>query len=407
MGGSQSSTKIAVAVDKSLYNAGEVVRGYVQVTDVQADLALPDISVTFLGSAFTRVRYTKTTGSGKNKKRVKKTATQNHTLVKLDTKVGQVDSSLVSEGASLQWPFEFAIPSDATSSMAPISFGRNKAKITYSVSVHATAPGKLWGTSTTCVQRVELDVVAAPPVLTAPPRIQSDVKVMRCCCIPAGHMQVAAASSLSAYKMGDNPQVTYEVSNESSQDVSYVTVSLVRSVHWNARGHGSSSNSTIVSTKQDGVPIGGKFGFQQEKLGASAQVGPEEAARSVDLEIPSLAYFSTSTPTITCTYSLLVKVKTESEFVRDPEVHLPISTYRLDPCAAAAEIEAGDGEDDDGNDDANDEDEPILVCAVSIAYEPNPAITVRAVEIGDGDATGPAVLVLSAKDVHLVEESKS
>jgi hypothetical protein len=388
MGSSQSSTKIAVAVDKSLYNAGEVVRGYVQVTDLQAAVALPDITVTFIGSAITSVRYSETTGSGENKQTVQKTATQNHTLVKLDTKVGQVDSSLVRDGVSLQWPFEFAIPADATSSMPPIFSGSGKAEITYSVSVHTSAPGKLWGTSTTCVKRVELDVVAAPPVLTVPPRIQTDVKVMRCCCIPAGRMQVAVASSLSAYKMGDNPQVTYEVSNESSQDVSYVTVSLVRSVHWRAEGHGSSSKTTIVSTKQHGVPIGGKFGFQQKKLGASAQVGPEDAARSVDLEIPSLAYVSTSTPTITCAYSLRVKVKTESAFVRDPEVHLAISTYRLDPCAAAAESEAGD-------------------VSLLVAYEPNPAITVCAVEIKDGDATGPAVLMLSVKDVHLTEESKS
>jgi len=382
------NAKISVALDKSLYSAGEVLRGYVQ-TEVLVDGAdLPEISVTLLGSAHTKVRYT--SGSGKNK--THKTATENHTLVKLDTKVGRVDTSLVTKGALLQWPFEFVIPADA------VAGHFDKAKITYSVDVYATTPGVAWGTNTRCAHRVELDVVAAPPILTAPPRIQDDVKVMRCCCIPAGRMVVAASSSLSAYKAGDHPQVTFEVNNQSSQDVSYVEISLVRVVAWRARGHGSRTRSTIVSTRYAGVPIGAKFGFQdQEPGGGAAQVSPEEAARSVALEVPKLSHFSTSTPTITCSYELVVKIKTESGYVRDPTVILPISTYRLDPAAKAEVADAGG---DDG-------DELIIASVVSIEYKPDMAITVYAVEVGNGGASSSSVLKLSAADVLVVPTEKT
>lgn len=43
--------------------------------------------------------------------------------------------------------------------------------------------------STTWLARVPVDVVAAPPLASPPPRLEQGVNVTRCCCIPAGESE--------------------------------------------------------------------------------------------------------------------------------------------------------------------------------------------------------------------------
>ena len=78
MGGSQS-VAVNIALDKPVYVAGEVVRGYADVKVLKDGVVLPDLAVSLSGTTATAVRYTKTTGTGKNKKRVKKTRSRRQT----------------------------------------------------------------------------------------------------------------------------------------------------------------------------------------------------------------------------------------------------------------------------------------------------------------------------------------
>ena len=377
MGGKQS-IQLGVALDKSIYEAGGTVAGFVQV-DVHADdVNLPELGVSLVGSAFTQVEYEVTVGSGDNQRTEKRTASQTVQLLQLDSKVGDIDSSRLVKGARLQCPFSFELPSTLVSSMPVILAGSDRAHISYCVKIMTTTPGMLYGKTTKCVCSVELDVVAAPPALIAPPRVEDDVKVTRCCCIPAGTMRVAAESSLSAYKSGDHPTVSYEVDNQSSQDVSYVEISLERHVWWEAGGHSSRSIKTIVGTRQDGVERGAKFGFDADGSFSKAQIvrAPDQAqssARNMTLEVPNLAHFSTETPTIIVTYKLAIKVKTESSFVRDPKVFLPIIAYRLGPAFVKGDAAVNDGSYDNG-------DDAIVATVVSIEYAPDPALIVQVIE---------------------------
>ena len=232
MGGSQS-VAVNIALDKPVYVAGEVVRGYADVKVLKDGVVLPDLTVSLSGTTATAVRYTKTTGTGKNKKRVKKTARSNITFLMLQAKVGKIEASQLAAAAHLQVPFEFALPADAISSMQKLSFGGNSAAITYRVGVSATKPGMLFGTSTSWLARAEVDVVSAPPQSsTMPVRLEDSVKVTRCCCISAGTMSLGGSSSLSACQNGDAPVVSYDVDNQTSQVLEHVEVSVVRSIHF-------------------------------------------------------------------------------------------------------------------------------------------------------------------------------
>jgi len=161
MGGSQS-VDFGVALEKASYCAGETINGYVQVKVLTKDAKMPEhMTVSLVGNAYTAVRYTKTTGTGKNKKRVKKTARQKENLLNLVANVGNIDESQLVEGAQLQCPFAFEIPAHAASSMK-VGLGLNHAEIKYQLSIYSKAPGKMFGVSTTCLHSIAVEIVSAP-----------------------------------------------------------------------------------------------------------------------------------------------------------------------------------------------------------------------------------------------------
>ena len=384
MGGSHS-VDFGVALEKTSYYSGEIISGYVQVKVLTDDVNVPELSVSLVGNAVTQVRYTTTTGTGENKRRVKETARQTLSLLKLNSKVRSIDKGRLVKGAQLQCPFAFVIPADAVPSMSALFWGRNTAEIKYQLSIYTTTPGKLFGTNTSCVHSVALNIVEAPPQLTAPPRVEDHAKVTRCCCIPAGTMQLAATASLSAIQPGDQLAVSVEVDNQSSQDVSYVNISVEQRISISARGHYHSSNTTITSTRVAGVARGAGFGFDRAQVvpevDSKDAIGSQTGPRNVTLQVPALACFTTSSPTINVSYTLKVKAKTESTFVRDPKVAMQVHAYRVGPAAAPQVVgvvgESIGGHFQEGGDGADD---AMVATVVGIEYAPNPDFVVEVIE---------------------------
>ena len=144
MGGTQS-VSVNIALDKVVYCAGETVKGYADVVVLKDGVVIPDLTVSLSGVTFTRVRYRKTTGSGKNRKTKWKTAKSRHTFLMVQSKVGNLDGQL-GAGAHLQVPFEFSIPVDAISTCPNFKSGRNMCSITYHAGVSASKPGVFFGT---------------------------------------------------------------------------------------------------------------------------------------------------------------------------------------------------------------------------------------------------------------------
>ena len=322
MGGSLSAlakkANVQVALDKALYTAGDVVRGYVQIVILADDVDIPALAVNFAGSANTQVHYMETVGSGDNQHKVSRTACQTVNLANFDTRIAPLDPSIAKAkaGARIQCPFEFVVPLDAPTSMPALHIGQDVASISYTVGVLATFPGKLYGSTTSAVHSVEVDIVAPTPAALQAQRIEEAVKVTRCCCIPAGHMRIAARSDRVLFKSGDVASVMYELSNDTKQVVSFVDVALKMHVSFSANGHSSGSSSIVVSTKEAGVDPGVSFGFSvgaasgnASKVADDATITATLGARSAVLTVPpGLRYFTTHSPTISVNFSFAVKV---------------------------------------------------------------------------------------------------
>jgi len=250
--------------------------------------------------------------------------------------------------------------------------GHNKAEISYQISIYATTPGKLYGSNTTCVHSTSVNIVAAPPQPDAPQRIEDCVKITRYCCIPAGTIELAVTPSASAIQSGDRLAITYEVENQSSQDVSYVNVSFEQHISWSAHGQPSSLSTIIGTTRVAGVAKGTGSGFNKSQVFPEADSSisgrDQNNARSVMLQVPDLTCFTAVSPTINVTY--VVKVKADTKNSRDLTVSLPIHAYRPIPGAAASGAVQVNGNAPD----------VLVATVVGIEYPPNPDFIVEVIE---------------------------
>ena len=133
-------------------------------------------------------------------------------------------------------------------------------------------------------------------------------------------------------------------------------------MNWSAGSHGHSSDSTVVDLKDAGLESGSKFGF-----------GSPNIARSTHIKVPGLSLYTTKTPTIQVRFYLAIKAKTESSFVKDPELSLPVATYRIgqSPTTAIGEPPSAAG-DEIGDSDTDGDDEGGVLTTTAVAYNPNP-----------------------------------
>mmetsp|Transcript_34192 Transcript_34192/g.105044 ORF Transcript_34192/g.105044 Transcript_34192/m.105044 type:complete len:385 (-) Transcript_34192:193-1347(-) len=318
---------VRVALEKTSYRAGETVRGYLQLT-ITRRTALTTMTVSLAGRAWTTVQYTDGGGGGSSSAHC--TARENRHLLQMEAPVAHFPSGVCDPG-HFQCPFEFQLPLDVPSSMAEhksqsrFVSGDNVARLDYCVGVVVARPG--W-TKRNLVHRVAIDVVAAPPPVVSPARVDETVRVTRCCCIDAGVMRLGALMARNAYQGGEAPEVHYAVANDSSQDVMCVLCSLNQTISFTAGNHRQNLNSCLARVEMPAVAKGARFGFSVNGDGAPLA--------TATLQLPAeFRAFSCETPTISVRHSVVVHSITKSSFVKDPKVQLPVTLYRLTPLPAA------------------------------------------------------------------------
>lgn len=371
MGGTQS-VEFGVALEQASYFPGETINGYVQVRVLADNIKVPELCVSFTGTAFTQVYHKR------SKESSAKLLKQNEVFLNIVAKVGSIDQGRLVRGAQLQCPFAFTIPNYVVASMPEIVDGRARAEIKYQVSIYSTKPGKVFGSNTTCVHSVAVDMLASPPLLMPPSRIEDFVEVRRCYCFPVGTIRLAATSSVSAYQSGSEMIVSYDVDNQCNHDISYINISIDRHITFSARGKRHTWNKTILTTKMPGVDRGDSFGSNTSQaspmVDGKASVDVQRDSHSVSLQVPELAYYTTMFNTIGVSYFLTVYAKNKNEYVRDLVASIPVKFYRLGPAAIGKKVRDLKSTDDDSHDDV------MIATVVGIEYEPNPKNIVNAIE---------------------------
>mmetsp|Transcript_15139 Transcript_15139/g.47055 ORF Transcript_15139/g.47055 Transcript_15139/m.47055 type:complete len:376 (-) Transcript_15139:195-1322(-) len=320
----QNYASVQVAVEKTTYQAGETVRGYVQLAVAQTT-TMTSVTASLAGTARTTVHYT----THRNKKTRHHTAREHRCLLQMEAAVARFPSGSCDPG-HFQCPFEFLLPTECPSTLARRGGGRNTASLDYCVGVVVARPG--W-TKRNLVHRVAIDVVAAPPPVVSPARVDETVRVTRCCCIDAGVMRLGALMAQNAYQDGQNLEIHYAVANNSSQLIVGVRCSLQQILTVSARGRSHRMISELASVVMPGVHRGGSVGIKGTPLATAPLWLPKFSPTTG-------ALFSRVTPTIIVSHRVVVQTKTKSDYVQDPFIKLPVTLYTLNPPPAATLVAA-------------------------------------------------------------------
>mmetsp|Transcript_15140 Transcript_15140/g.47060 ORF Transcript_15140/g.47060 Transcript_15140/m.47060 type:complete len:396 (-) Transcript_15140:195-1382(-) len=340
----QNYASVQVAVEKTTYQAGETVRGYVQLAVAQTT-TMTSVTASLAGTARTTVRLRTGTKlrrrsrstapaqvhytTHRNKKTRHHTAREHRCLLQMEAAVARFPSGSCDPG-HFQCPFEFLLPTECPSTLARRGGGRNTASLDYCVGVVVARPG--W-TKRNLVHRVAIDVVAAPPPVVSPARVDETVRVTRCCCIDAGVMRLGALMAQNAYQDGQNLEIHYAVANNSSQLIVGVRCSLQQILTVSARGRSHRMISELASVVMPGVHRGGSVGIKGTPLATAPLWLPKFSPTTG-------ALFSRVTPTIIVSHRVVVQTKTKSDYVQDPFIKLPVTLYTLNPPPAATLVAA-------------------------------------------------------------------
>jgi hypothetical protein len=282
-----------VALEKTAYVAGEIVRGYVQV-DLRAPIRCQNVFAFLACEAKTKVHYTTHSGSGKHRRTRHHYAHERQSVYQLRAHVAQFATARAAPGR-YQFPFEFQLPLQAPSTLH-IPGVSEHCFVTHSVRVELQGCGsdlekqqRSWP-----VHSVLLNVNGAAPV--GAPTAQSQTKPVNvCCCISKGSVGLDSQLTSTACQAGGNVGVTLSVRNASSATCSGVIVSIREMTTWCARGHWHRSDRPCVEgqvhpqinpgqsvgpvTVQVGVPTGGPAGGCNPSLVVAGPCGISVAHR--------------------------------------------------------------------------------------------------------------------------------
>lgn len=249
-----------IAIERTSYVAGEIIRGYVQV-EIRAPIRCENVFCYLACDAKTKVHYTTHSGSGKHRRTHHHYAHERQAVHLLRAHVAQFSGAQAQPG-NYQFPFEFHLPAEAPSSLH-IDEGANHCFVTHCVRVELQGCGnnRAKQSQSWPIQSVLFNVNSAPP--TGEPTAQSEIQpVTACCCLSKGTIGLDSQLVSNTCQIGGNIGITYSVRNSSNAECSGVIVSIRECATWSARGHWRRYDRPALENKVHDI------------VGANVSVGP-------------------------------------------------------------------------------------------------------------------------------------
>mmetsp|Transcript_7042 Transcript_7042/g.13433 ORF Transcript_7042/g.13433 Transcript_7042/m.13433 type:complete len:523 (-) Transcript_7042:213-1781(-) len=322
MGASQSAkipkdlknAKVQVALEKTCYQSGDRVGGYVDIIITEGSVKCTKIDVEMKAESLTTVHYTTTSGSGKNRRTHHHTARETANNYRFRMTGSEFPSGKADIG-HYQIPFEFTIPPTAPSTVVVPLIGRNSASITHMVAVGIDVGGG----KVHYVHSVPFQVISKVNHPINETMIEDRKEVDCCCCFGKGEMVLGAHLNKNAYQAGEQASVTYEINNASTSKVDTIKVNLVATVRATARGHSFLRSTVLASMFCDGVEPNEGFGSHRQEGGP---------AKQFLLRVPPVCpYPSVSVPTVNIEYKIVMTAET-AYCVTNPSIELLVTLYQ-------------------------------------------------------------------------------
>jgi len=248
MGNKSSVATLRVVFDQTDVVSGSIVTGKAYLSVNQDEVSCGSIGTRVLGQERTKVRYTVTVGSGKNRRTEHRTAYEQRNFMDQRFCLQSVPSGKIRRG-QYEYPFQFAIPGGAPASMGLGGRGgSNQCSIGYYMEVWLDRPGFLrWDIK----NRVFVNVTNPPPAgRNVPLYIEpTTVPLHSCCCIRRGDIMMGGSAESNILSAGGQSSVKYAVQNSSTVPVKAIEVTISERVTFSARGHHSAHTVSLYHTR--------------------------------------------------------------------------------------------------------------------------------------------------------------
>eukprot|EP01032_Pedospumella_encystans_P022041 gene22041-24987_t len=247
MGNKTSVATLRVVFDNPDALSGTSATGKAYLSVNKDEVSCGSIGCRVLGQEITQVRYTRTTGSGKNKRTTHHTAHQRTNFMDQRFCLLTLPTNTIRRG-QYEYPFQFTIPNNAPASMSAGGRAHASCSISYSVEVWLDRPGFMrWDIK----HQQFLNVSNPAPVGTKVPLYiePCQVPVHSFCCIHRGNILMGGAAESSILSAGGPASVKYAMQNSSTVPVKAIEVTLTEIVRFSAQGHHSSSSTALFHTR--------------------------------------------------------------------------------------------------------------------------------------------------------------
>jgi len=342
MGNTVLSTGAFVAVqidDPGSHYGGSTLKGRIFLDVQKSSVSADSLNIRFYGCEHSCVVYYVTRGSGKNRRRERKTAHAYEYFYNVDYPLSFYDDNVVLKGR-YEYPFEIKLPLNIPGKQKSES-GGSYLDINYHIEARLHRHGMLTWDVKNSMEVLMLD----PPYNRIPTPVfpyPSTVPVHSWCCFRSGFMSLAIKLDSNNIVESEAFRVFYEVNNQSTCRVKAVEISVNRSFHCRAGGHSHHSSSCISQERiestelQNSSPIDIK---NENNTRSTVHVEEEEIRRMIESLAKGNQFLKVVIPTArnsvpsftgalgSVSYNLRVQIKTPFG-VEDPWIDCPLILHR-------------------------------------------------------------------------------
>jgi hypothetical protein len=254
---------IVVKIDQERVIAGSRISGKVYLSVLKETVDCTSLDISLQGLERTRVQYTTTTGTGKNRKRTKRIARATAIIFSQDAQMASFPQGFIPRG-NYEYNFSFMIPPGMPSSM--FTKGSSCCSVSYEVTARLHRVSMLtWTVMHTCA----VDVVARTSTVGNTPCMRFIeplvVPINGFFCFPKGHVICGGSVSSSVITPGVVLNVNYAILNRSTTNINGVHINLTETIRFRAKGHHSTKLISLFSTNIMAVAGDSALAAQEEK----------------------------------------------------------------------------------------------------------------------------------------------
>eukprot|EP00052_Salpingoeca_macrocollata_P000472 m.20431 g.20431 ORF g.20431 m.20431 type:complete len:438 (+) comp10548_c0_seq2:79-1392(+) len=311
-----SSNSVHVQTSKPTYFAGDVVTGTIYLNCIQ-NFNCSGLHLALLGQEEARwvEQRSRTHHNADGSTRTETYDEPHHevsTFFEVDVAVHNFGGSVMP--GQYSFPFQFTLPTSLPGSFDCRSHHRSHGQVFYTAKAECKVAG-MFSSNLRHSQPITVQALLNQNISPIIAKQHKDVNC--CCCFNRGSADIAVHVEKNAYAPGEVANVICEVANNSTEDITVISVQLVRAMTLRAHGRTFTASDVVSQNSYPGVP----------KQTSRDHSNPLR----LPLQLANQLAASVTSRLVNCTYTVSVVFETGGCCIGNLSVSVPVKIYAPQP----------------------------------------------------------------------------